>query len=94
LGLSEEDQADFFPGFFNADVFPTFGNQRLGFPPNRSMEVMYYNMDWLAELFEAGAISFEGAPQTPEQFAEAACAAVENPSAPPLATPPPALATN
>jgi multiple sugar transport system substrate-binding protein len=78
-GLSEEDQADFFPGFFNADVFPTFGNQRLGFPPNRSMEVMYYNMDWLAELFEAGAISFEGAPQTPEQFAEAACAAVENP---------------
>jgi len=78
-GLSEEEQADFFPAFFNADVFPTFDGQRLGFPPNRSMEVMYYNMDWLAELNEAGAISFEGAPQTPEQFAEAACAATENP---------------
>jgi len=78
-GLSEEDKADFFPGFYNADVFPTFGNQRLGLAPNRSMEVMYYNSSWLAELSESGAISFEGAPETPEQFREAACAAVENP---------------
>jgi multiple sugar transport system substrate-binding protein/sn-glycerol 3-phosphate transport system substrate-binding protein len=78
-GLSEEDKADFFAGFYNSDVFPTFGGQRLGFPPNRSMEVMYYNIDWLAELYESGAISFEGAPQTPDQFREAACAAVENP---------------
>lgn len=78
-GLSEEEQADFFPGFFEQDVFPTFDNERLGFPPNRSMEVMYYNETWLAELYAAGAISFEGAPVTPEQFYEAACAAVENP---------------
>jgi multiple sugar transport system substrate-binding protein len=78
-GLPEDAQADFFPGFFSADIFPIFGGQRLGFPPNRSMEVMYFNQDWLAELNEAGAISFEGAPATPEQFAEAACAAVENP---------------
>ena len=78
-GLSEEDREDFFEGFYNADVFPTFGGDRLGFPPNRSMEVMYYNVDWLNELSEAGAISFEGAPETPEQFREAACAAVENP---------------
>jgi multiple sugar transport system substrate-binding protein len=78
-GLSAEEQADFFPAFFNADVFPAFGGARLGFPPNRSAEVMYYNMDWLAELKEAGAIDFDGAPQTPEQFRAAACAAVENP---------------
>ncbi len=78
-GLSEEEREDFFEGFYNADVFPTFGGDRLGFPPNRSMEVMYYNIDWLNELSEAGVISFEGAPQTPEQFREAACAAVENP---------------
>lgn len=78
-GLSAEEQADFFPAFFNSDVFPTFGGQRLGIAPNRSMEVMYYNRDWLAELKAAGAISFEGAPQTPEQFREAACAAAANP---------------
>jgi len=42
-GLSEEEQADFFPGFFSADLFPSFDDARLGFPPNRSMEMMYYN---------------------------------------------------
>jgi multiple sugar transport system substrate-binding protein/sn-glycerol 3-phosphate transport system substrate-binding protein len=78
-GLSEEEQADFFPAFLQSDVFPTFDNQRLGFPPNRSMEMMYYNSDWLAEMAASGAISFDGPPTTPDQFAEAACAAVENP---------------
>ncbi len=77
-GLSEEDIADFFPGFYNADVFPQFDDVRLGFPPNRSMEVMYYNAAWLAELAAAGAISFDGPPTTPEQFREAACAATAN----------------
>ncbi|GAB4471695.1 MAG: ABC transporter substrate-binding protein [Anaerolineae bacterium] len=78
-GLTEEEKADFFPGFYAQDVFPTFGGARYGFPPNRSMEVMYYNIDWLNELYEAGAIDFEGPPTTPEQFKQAACAAVENP---------------
>jgi phosphate/phosphite/phosphonate ABC transporter binding protein len=72
-GLSAEDQADFFPGFFAQDVFPNFGNQRLGFPPNRSMEVLYYNMDWLKEL------GFNAPPTTPDQFKEMACKAVEQP---------------
>ncbi|NOG50006.1 MAG: extracellular solute-binding protein [Chloroflexi bacterium] len=67
-GLSDEDIADFFPGFYEGDVFPQYGGVRLGFPPNRSMEVMYYNIDWLAELRAAGAISFDGPPTTPEQF--------------------------
>lgn len=78
-GLSEEEQADFFPAFFNSDVFPTFDNERLGFPPNRSMEVLYYNVDWLAELRANGVISFDGPPATPDQFREAACAATANP---------------
>ena len=78
-GLADDEKADFFSGFYNADIFPSFGGQRLGFPPNRSMEMMYYNADWLAELSEAGAISFEGPPTTPEQFQEAACAATANP---------------
>ncbi len=72
-GLSEEEQADFFPGFFTQDVFPTFGNARLGFPPNRSMEVMYYNKDWLKEL------GYDAPPATPEQFKEMACKAAKQP---------------
>ena len=78
-GLTEAEQKDFFPGFWAQDVFPTYGNARLGFPPNRSMEVMYYNEDWLAELKAAGKIDFDGAPKTPEQFKAAACAAKDNP---------------
>ncbi len=72
-GISEEDQADFFEGFWAQDIFPTYGNARLGFPPNRSMEVLYYNIDWLNEL------GFDGPPTTPEEFKEMACAATEQP---------------
>jgi len=72
-GLSAEEQADFFPGFFAQDVFPNFGNQRLAFPPNRSMEVLYYNIDWLAEL------GYTAPPATPEEFKEMACKAVAQP---------------
>ncbi len=72
-GLSKEDQADFFPGFFAQDVFPNFGNARLGFPPNRSMEVLYYNMDWLKEL------GYDAPPTTPAEFKEMACKAVDQP---------------
>jgi multiple sugar transport system substrate-binding protein/sn-glycerol 3-phosphate transport system substrate-binding protein len=78
-GMSAEEQAQFFPGIWESDVFPTFNNERYGFPVQRSMEVMYFNVDWLAELFANGHISFEGAPTTPEQFREAACAATANP---------------
>jgi phosphate/phosphite/phosphonate ABC transporter binding protein len=78
-GLSDEEQADFFPGFYQQDVFPTFGNARYGFPLYRSMEMVYYNADWLKELKDAGAIDFDGPPTTPEQFKAAACAAVDNP---------------
>lgn len=78
-GLSAADKADFFPGFYRADIFPSFGGARYGFPPNRSMEVMYYNADWLKELRAAGTIGFDGPPTTPEQFRQAACAAAKNP---------------
>lgn len=72
-GLPKKDQDDFFPGFFVQDVFPNFGNARLGFPPNRSMEVLYYNADWLKEL------GYDKPPQTPEQFKEMACKATQKP---------------
>lgn len=70
-GLSEAEIADFFPGFWQQDVFSTFGGARLAFPPNRSLEVMYYNADWLSEL------GYEEAPATPEAFREVACAATQ-----------------
>lgn len=72
-GLSDEEINDFFPGFWAQDIFPTFENARLGFPPNRSLEVMYYNADWLEEL------GYDAPPSTPEEFREVACAATENP---------------
>ena len=71
-GYAEEELADFFPGFLQSDVNPTFGNALLGFPPNRSMEMLYYNIDWLNQM------GFTGPPTTPEEFAEMACAATVN----------------
>jgi len=78
-GLSPEDRADFYPGVFTQDIYPNFENAQLGFPLHRSMQVLYYNADWLAELKTAGVINFDGPPTTPEQFQTAACVAVENP---------------
>ena len=72
-GMDEATQADFFPGFWKADIFPTFGGARLGIPPNRSMEVMYYNTDWLKEL------GYDAPPATPEEFKEMACKAAAQP---------------
>ena len=72
-GMSAEEQADFFPAFFQQDVFPLFDNARLGMAPNRSTEVLYYNRDWLAEL------GYDAPPSTPEAFKEVACKAVHTP---------------
>lgn len=72
-GLTQEEQDDFFPGFFAQDVLSLFDNQRLGLAPNRSMEVLYYNMDWLKEL------GYDAPPTTPEEFREMACAAAATP---------------
>lgn len=70
-GLTEEDRADFFQSFLDSDRLPQFGSNAYLFPPNRSMEVLYYNQDWLTEL------GYDGPPQTPEQFKEMACAATD-----------------
>jgi multiple sugar transport system substrate-binding protein/sn-glycerol 3-phosphate transport system substrate-binding protein len=72
-GMSKEEQEDFFPAFFAQDVLSLFDNQRLGLAPNRSMEVLYYNMDWLKEL------GYDAPPTTPAEFKEMACAAAATP---------------
>jgi multiple sugar transport system substrate-binding protein/sn-glycerol 3-phosphate transport system substrate-binding protein len=67
-GYNAAEQADFFQGFFNQDINPQFDNQRLGFPPNRSMEMLYVNLDGLAEL------GYDAPPTSWTEFAEMACA--------------------
>ncbi|HEY68832.1 MAG TPA: ABC transporter substrate-binding protein [Thermoflexia bacterium] len=71
-GYTEEELADFFPIALAADILPQF-EARYGWPPYKSMEVMYYNEDWLAEL------GYDGPPETWEEFGEMACKAVEQP---------------
>jgi len=72
-GMAKADQDDFIPAFFQQDVYPLYDNQRLGLAPNRSMEVMYYNMDWLKEL------GYDAPPATPEEFREMTCKASTTP---------------
>lgn len=69
-GYSAEEWADFFPGALAADVLPHFG-ARYGWPHYRTLDVLYYNADWLAEL------GYTGPPETWEQFEEMACKAVK-----------------
>lgn len=69
VGLTEEEWNDFYPVFRSQSVHPLFDNARLGFPPQRSMEVMYYNATVLNEL------GFANPPATPDEFVEQACAA-------------------
>ncbi|MFP4345237.1 MAG: ABC transporter substrate-binding protein [Anaerolineales bacterium] len=71
-GYTQEELDDFFPVALSADFLPQF-DARYGWPPYKSMEVMYYNQDWLTEL------GYDGPPETWEEFAEMACAASENP---------------
>jgi multiple sugar transport system substrate-binding protein len=68
-GLSEEEQAAFYQSFFNQSIHVAFDDQRLGFPPNRSIELLHYNKTYLEEL------GFDGPPTTPEEFVEMSCAA-------------------
>jgi multiple sugar transport system substrate-binding protein/sn-glycerol 3-phosphate transport system substrate-binding protein len=64
-GISPQDQKDFFADFLAQDVQARFGGKRLGWPPNRSLEVLYYNADWLK------AIGFSSPPKNWQEFADA-----------------------
>jgi multiple sugar transport system substrate-binding protein len=70
-GLSEADRADFFDAFVEQDQLPQFDGASFGFPPHRSMEVLFYNQTWLEEL------GYDGPPTTPAEFYEMACAATD-----------------
>lgn len=65
-GLNEDEKADFIPAFYSQDIDPSTG-VRIGFPPNRSLEALYYNATALAEL------GYDGPPTTWDEFHEMAC---------------------
>lgn len=66
-GFNDAEQADFFQGFFLHDLSPQFA-MRLGFPLRRSVEVMYVNLDALAEL------GYDAPPTSWAALGEMACA--------------------
>jgi multiple sugar transport system substrate-binding protein/sn-glycerol 3-phosphate transport system substrate-binding protein len=70
-GLSDEDRADFYASFFDQSIHVAFDNQRLGFPPNRSAELLFFNKTYLQEL------GYDAGPTTPTEFQEMACAAAD-----------------
>ena len=71
-GFTPEDRADFFEAFLESDRQAAQGNQLMSFAHSRSMEVLYYNEDWLAEL------GYDGPPESWEEFKEM-CVAARDP---------------
>jgi multiple sugar transport system substrate-binding protein len=72
-GFSEEELDDFFPFVFFGDYLPQLDGS-YGFPTQRSMEVLYYNEDWLHDL------NYDHPPRTWEEFEVMACAASDRDS--------------
>ena len=69
-GLSADEKSDFIQSFLEQDFI---GGAQVGFPPNRSLEVFYYNVDWLREL------GFDSPPRTWDEFAQMCRLARDNP---------------
>jgi ABC-type glycerol-3-phosphate transport system substrate-binding protein len=67
-GFTQQENDDLFTFVSLGDYLPEY-NGRYGFPPHRSMEVLFYNTDWLNEL------GYDNPPGTWSEFKEMACAA-------------------
>jgi multiple sugar transport system substrate-binding protein len=72
-GLSQDDLNDYYQTFLDSDANPQFQNEHLGFPTQRSIDVLYYNADWLHQL------GYDQPPQDWQGWEQAACKA-SNPS--------------
>jgi ABC-type glycerol-3-phosphate transport system substrate-binding protein len=72
-GYTRKELDDFFPIALADERTPQFSD-RYGWPLYLSMEVLYYNEDWLVEL------GYTEPPETWEEFAEMACAASDSES--------------
>lgn len=69
IGLSAKDKEDIFPGYWETNIFPEFGNKMLSFPFTKSALGMYYNKTLLKQA------GINEVPKTWADF-EAACKAV------------------
>jgi ABC-type glycerol-3-phosphate transport system substrate-binding protein len=68
-GFTRAERDDFYPSVLKSDRLPQFKSQLYSFPACRSLQVLYYNVDWLKEL------DGDAPPQTWDEFRELACAA-------------------
>jgi multiple sugar transport system substrate-binding protein/sn-glycerol 3-phosphate transport system substrate-binding protein len=78
-GCSPEEIQSFFPGPWNQDLYPSITGLRLGIPFHRSVDMLYYNADWLQ------ALGFNEPPDTPDRFSQVSCAAAGQPFSPEVA---------
>ena len=60
-GLTSADRADYISAFVEQDFIE---GKQLAFPPNRSLEILYYNATWLKEL------GYDAAPRTWDEFTQ------------------------
>lgn len=67
-GFNPIQQADFNPTFWEQDVM---AGKRIGFPAQRSAQLIYYNLTWAREL------GFNTPPSTTEEFKLQACSAAQ-----------------
>jgi multiple sugar transport system substrate-binding protein len=73
-GFTSSEQKDFIPVFWEEDLVQDGDGaqtRRLGIPFYRSGYLMFYNQSWANEL------GFQSPPDTPQEFKQQACAAVE-----------------
>lgn len=68
-GFTQAELEDFFPSTLVSEKLLQFNDQIYSFPSCRSLQVLYYNVDWLKEL------DYDAPPQTWNAFREMACAA-------------------
>jgi len=67
-GFSRQEQADFYPAFWEHDLSD---GKRLGVPAQRSGQLLLYNTTWARQL------GFDAPPPHPKQFKEQACTAAQ-----------------
>lgn len=70
-GFTQAELEDFYPSALASGRLPQFDDERFSFPTCRSLQVLYYNVDWLKEL------GYDAPPTTWDEFREIACAARE-----------------
>ena len=70
-GLSQSELDDFFPAMLESGLNPHYPGERLGWPVQRAMDVLYYNADWLKQL------GYNSPPQDWKQLEEIACKAAD-----------------